>query len=365
MALLMRNNEDIMSGKKLSGASPEASGSTRGEGDWTEKKFDEKVNIVGAHLDELALYAGLSSKGLYDSTSALGAWTQEVGKMVDSVTSGVANALVGLEVALRAAGVLKGALKIGKGAKVAEEAVKIGKGAKVAEEAVTGGKLVRDVSAWAGTAARGGAEAAAAGAPLLPKVGEELLVKGGTKMAAKGASKFLIGTGIALGLGLGAQRAMGGDIEGGGLEVLSGISSAVPGVGTGASLGIDGYLMGGDAGIIDRKKFDPVINRVALESIPAISAPYKVLGTVLSVIRTIKQSDDHKLEKKEQPWTSHEPAQDDHEHPAKPVVGAIEDQTKQATYASRDILAELRRLREATEARGNALFPTRQWGVAA
>lgn len=72
------------------------------------------------------------------------------------------------------------------------------------------------------------------------------------KVAAKGLGKSLLkkipGISILAGLGFGAQRALGGDFLGAGGELLSGVLGTVPGLGTAASLGIDGMLAARDMG---------------------------------------------------------------------------------------------------------------------
>lgn len=82
------------------------------------------------------------------------------------------------------------------------------------------------------------------------------LLKGGEKMGAKGLGKGLLKTGlkkipglsILAGLGFGAERLMGGDWKGAGLEALSGLAGTIPGIGTAASVAIDAGLMARDAG---------------------------------------------------------------------------------------------------------------------
>ncbi len=75
------------------------------------------------------------------------------------------------------------------------------------------------------------------------------------KTAGKGLGKSLLkkipGVGLIAGLGFGAQRAFGGDFSGAGLEVLSGLTSIIPGLGTAASTAIDAGLMAKDMGAFD------------------------------------------------------------------------------------------------------------------
>ncbi|MDR3089857.1 MAG: phage tail tape measure protein [Desulfobulbaceae bacterium] len=69
----------------------------------------------------------------------------------------------------------------------------------------------------------------------------------GVKSAlGKAALKKIPLVGIVAGAGFGVVRLFDGDIKGAGLEVLSGAASAVPGLGTAASLGIDAALVARD-----------------------------------------------------------------------------------------------------------------------
>lgn len=73
-------------------------------------------------------------------------------------------------------------------------------------------------------------------------------------IAAKGVGKSLLkkipGIGLLAGLGFGAQRLLSGDFVGAGLEVASGAASLIPGLGTAASVAIDGGLMARDMGAL-------------------------------------------------------------------------------------------------------------------
>lgn len=78
------------------------------------------------------------------------------------------------------------------------------------------------------------------------KAGEKGLLKGLGKGLGKTILKKIPLLGLGAGLVFGAQRLMGGDWKGAGLEALSGLASTVPGIGTAASLGIDAALMARD-----------------------------------------------------------------------------------------------------------------------
>ena len=87
------------------------------------------------------------------------------------------------------------------------------------------------------------------------KLGKKLASKGIGKIAGGALGKSLGKKVPLLGLGLGAlfaaQRAMSGDWTGAGLELASGTASMFPGIGTGASVGIDAALMARDIGRMD------------------------------------------------------------------------------------------------------------------
>lgn len=87
------------------------------------------------------------------------------------------------------------------------------------------------------------------------------LFKGGIKTVGKGGIKAVLKKipilGALVGAGLAYQRFKKGDILGGAAEVLSGIASIFPGIGTGISLALDGALLAGDmSGVTggDRRK---------------------------------------------------------------------------------------------------------------
>ena len=83
---------------------------------------------------------------------------------------------------------------------------------------------------------------------------------GGTlvKMLSKGGSKMLLKkipvVGALFGLGLSIKRMLDGDFLGGIMELTSGLASIFPGVGTEASVAIDGALLGMDAAGVTGEK---------------------------------------------------------------------------------------------------------------
>jgi len=75
--------------------------------------------------------------------------------------------------------------------------------------------------------------------------------EGVAKTGAKSLLKKIPGIGLLIGGGLALGRALDGDWTGAGLEVASGAASTLPGLGTAASLGIDGAILARDAGMFD------------------------------------------------------------------------------------------------------------------
>lgn len=128
-----------------------------------------------------------------------------------------------------------GAAKVGVGA-----AEIVGKGGEVvAKEGLAGAKAVGGVT---DVVAKPAATIAAAGAETGAKVAG--------KFGAKSLIKKIPLIGALAGLGFGASRAMDGDWTGAGMEVASGVAGIVPGIGTAASLGIDGALLARDMGVM-------------------------------------------------------------------------------------------------------------------
>lgn len=100
-------------------------------------------------------------------------------------------------------------------------------------------------------AARAGIRAAAAfGGKNAAKTMAKTLGKSAAKTGLKTGLKKIPLLGLGVSALFAAQRAMKGDILGAGLELASGAASTVPGLGTAASLGVDGILAARDAGAI-------------------------------------------------------------------------------------------------------------------
>lgn len=85
-----------------------------------------------------------------------------------------------------------------------------------------------------------------AGVKAAEKAGVKAAEKAGAKALGKSLLKKIPLVGAGAGLLFGAQRLMEGDVLGAGGEVVSGLASTVPGLGTAASVGIDAALAGRD-----------------------------------------------------------------------------------------------------------------------
>ena len=89
---------------------------------------------------------------------------------------------------------------------------------------------------------------------FLGKTGGKIGGKGLAKVLGKSLLKKIPLIGLAAGAGFAIDRMMDGDFKGAGLEALSGLASTVPGIGTAASVGIDGLLAARDAGLVGGDK---------------------------------------------------------------------------------------------------------------
>ena len=95
------------------------------------------------------------------------------------------------------------------------------------------------------------------------KEGTEQALKGGAKASAMVAKKFPI-LGLVIGTGFAGYRALQGDMEGAAMEMGSGLASTLPGWGTAASVGADGYLIYRDfqRAQLDAAKEEGMFNKV-------------------------------------------------------------------------------------------------------
>ena len=93
-------------------------------------------------------------------------------------------------------------------------------------------------------------------------VGKTVVKKSVAKGAGKTILKKLPFVGLALGLGFAIDRARKGDFVGASMELGSGAASMIPGLGTAASILIDGTLMAKDAGAFDKNKADGIIGDI-------------------------------------------------------------------------------------------------------
>jgi len=109
-------------------------------------------------------------------------------------------------------------------------------------------KSFRGIGSLFGKGGGGGASQFAGGSFSAGKkmLAKKAVGKGITKGLGKTLLKKIPGVGLLAGIGFGLQRALSGDLAGGGLELASGITSMFPGIGTAASLGIDSALIARD-----------------------------------------------------------------------------------------------------------------------
>jgi hypothetical protein len=117
------------------------------------------------------------------------------------------------------------------------------------------------------------------------KQAEKQLVKQAAKQATKQAGKTAAKTlgktllkkipfvGLAASLLFAGQRAMAGDFAGAGLEVASGGASMIPGIGTGASVGIDAMLAARDMGAFNSANPQATIKNGKVVAKPSATTP--------------------------------------------------------------------------------------------
>lgn len=165
-----------------------------------------------------------------------------LGEIANTVTSIFQNSLV-------AAGIAASATLVGLALNAGAAARMLG---AIGGKSLLGGLLDKGKGAagkMGGALGKVGTKAAGA----MPKLAAGLGKLGGASLLKK-----IPGLGLLAGVGFGIKRATEGDFTGAGMEIASGAASTIPGLGTAASLGIDGALMARDLGAFKT---------------PAISAP--------------------------------------------------------------------------------------------
>ncbi len=102
----------------------------------------------------------------------------------------------------------------------------------------------------------GGISHVAADAAKGGMMGAKGLKMAGTigKAGAKLGGKFIPGVGLVISGASAIGRAKSGDFLGAGIDGVSGLASLIPGLGTAASIGLDGINMGRDAGMFGKKQ---------------------------------------------------------------------------------------------------------------
>lgn len=121
------------------------------------------------------------------------------------------------------------------------------------------------------------------------KIAEKEAAKVGGKALTKMGLKKIPLLGILAGLAFGADRAYAGDWMGAGGEVLSGVASTIPGIGTGASLAIDAGLAARDMGLIGQETSGP--EPVAMPTIPDSTTPEPVVAPSTESPSPVSDSD--------------------------------------------------------------------------
>ena len=127
-----------------------------------------------------------------------------------------------------------------------------------------GGAVSAAVGGIAGNMLGGklGAKAGGTVAKTGAKVGAKTTAKTGAKSLGKSLLKKLPFVGLGMGLLLAAEKAIAGDFSGAALEAASGGASMIPGIGTGASVGIDALIAAKDMGAFNKTetKVKPIVN---------------------------------------------------------------------------------------------------------
>ena len=118
---------------------------------------------------------------------------------------------------------------------------------------------------------------------LLAKESGKVLAKAGAKTLGKSLLKKIPFLGLGAALFFAADRAMAGDYTGAGMEIASGGASMLPGIGTGASIGIDAAIAARDMGAFDSKNPTATVKKpgtVSAKSASVVGKPSLVLSDV-------------------------------------------------------------------------------------
>ena len=135
-------------------------------------------------------------------------------------------------------------------------------------------KDARAADMEAGTSAERAANAAKVEHRASSLVDSTQAIKSTGKAVGKIALKMLPVVGTAASLAAMTQRAQAGDYTGAGLEAASELADYIPGVGTAASMGIQGYLADRDMSDEERKESEQRAARQALRSMNVHSPRY-------------------------------------------------------------------------------------------
>lgn len=240
--------------------------------------------------------AAMAAAGLGAGKSILGKAAGKAGDLLKRIPgvgaflkSGESATKVGATAAADASKVVaKGADDAAKAGKAAAEIAAKGSAKSVAETAAKTAPALAD-AAKVGAAATGAAASkvgtqAAEGVAKAADSAAKVAAKEGGEQAAKVIAKKVPVLGAVIGAGMAASRAWDGDWTGAGLELASGAASIIPGVGTAASLGIDGYLLARDMGYVGNK--DAPVSEEALKE----GASAAVAGTATAAAASVAKA---------------------------------------------------------------------------
>ena len=180
--------------------------------------------LVGAREEQRQINIAADSDNIKKNMAELAKLQAEKGIMSSGGGFAIAGSIIG---AILPTVIGKLGPKLLKGANVADDVVKTT--AKTTTKTTT--------KTAAKTAAKTGA-----------KTGAKTAAKVGTKSLGKSLLKKLPFVGLGMGLLFAAEKAMAGDFSGAALEAASGGASMIPGIGTGASVGIDALIAAKDMG---------------------------------------------------------------------------------------------------------------------
>lgn len=213
--------------------------------------FDSLKNFMKSGKDVTRIFKGgfkaAKSGKLTRYLSLLGKRSSKTGKVIGKVGTGI------ISIGSKAKNLIKPALATAAATTAVAKVKNIGTGL-LDKGKSKASSIFSTIKGKASTALSSGKKAGSniisKGTGLLSKVGNKFggktLAKVGAKAAGKSLLKKIPGVSILAGAAFGAGRLLKGDWKGALGEVASGVAGTIPGVGTAASLAIDGALMAKD-----------------------------------------------------------------------------------------------------------------------